>query len=65
MTKLFHEDPVIAEIHAIRQSLLEQCDGDINEYRKRVRQHQKLSGRSIITEPFRDRTEQSVGLDGE
>ncbi len=65
MTKQLFEDPVVAEIHAIRELLLEQCGGDINEYRKRVLQHQKASGRPVITQPFRYCTEQNVGPDGE
>jgi hypothetical protein len=65
MTKHFYDDPVVAEIHAIRELLLAQCGGDINEYRKRVLQHQKSSERPVITEPFRNRTEQNVGPDGE
>jgi hypothetical protein len=53
------DDPVVAEIHAIRQALLDQCGGDIQEYRRRARERQKSSGRKIITEPFRQRTEQT------
>ena len=54
------EDPVVAEIHAIRQALLDECGGDITEYRRRARARQNASGRRIITVPFRRRTEQSV-----
>ena len=54
------EDPVVAEIHAIRQALLDECGGDINEYRRRARERQSASGRQIITVPFRKRTEPSV-----
>jgi hypothetical protein len=65
MTKPIYEDPVVAEIHAIRQLLLAQCDSDINEYRKRVRQRQESSGRHVITEPFRNRAEQIAEPDRE
>ena len=58
MTKPLYEDPIVAEIQAIRQSLLDDCGGDIDEYRKGARQRQSVSGRCIITKPFRDRTEQ-------
>ena len=54
------EDPVVAEIHAIRQALLDECGGDINEYRRRARERQSASGRQIITVPFRKRTEPKV-----
>ncbi len=57
MTKTLYEDPVVAEIHAIRQSLLDECGGSIAAYRKRVREQQESSERRIITEPFRKRTE--------
>ena len=52
-----YNDLVVAEIHAIRGLLLNECNGDIDEYRRRVRQHQELSGRRIISRPFRERTE--------
>ena len=59
MTKTLYEDPVVAEIHAIRQLLLDECGGNINAYRKRVREQQESSERRIITEPFRKRTERN------
>jgi hypothetical protein len=54
------EDPVVAEIHAIRQALLDACGGDMTEYRRRARARQAESRRRIITVPFRRRTEQGV-----
>ena len=63
MTRTLYEDPVVAEIHAIRQSLLDECGGNINAYRKRVREQQESSERRIITEPFRKRTEQNAAPD--
>ena len=60
MTKPIYDDPVVAEIHAIREALLEECGGDINEYRRQVQQRQAASGRRIITTPLRKRTEQRV-----
>jgi hypothetical protein len=54
------EDPVVAEIHAIRQALLDECGGDIKEYRRRARARQNASGRRIIAVPFRKRTEPGV-----
>ena len=59
MTRTLYEDPVVAEIHAIRQSLLDECGGNIDAYRKRVRAQQESSERRIITEPFRERTKQN------
>lgn len=54
------EDPVVAEIHGIRQALLDECGGNINEYRRRAKERQNASGRRVITQPFRKRTGQSV-----
>lgn len=59
MTKAIYDDPVVAEIHAIRQALLDECGGDVDEYRKRARSHQAASGREIVTSPLKRRTEQS------
>ena len=33
MTEPIYEDPVVAEIHAIREALLDECQGDMEEYR--------------------------------
>ena len=57
MSKL-SEDPVVAEIHAIRQALLDASGGDINAYRRLAEARQNKSGRRIISVPFRKRTEQ-------
>jgi hypothetical protein len=54
-----YDDPVVAEIHAIRKALLEQCGGDMDEYRRRVHANQMASGRRIITSPLKSRTEPS------
>jgi hypothetical protein len=55
MTKSLYDDAVVTEIHAIRQAMLEACDGDMDEYRHRVLEHQRASGRKIIRKPFRER----------
>ena len=66
MLKPLYEDPVVAEIHAIRAKMLADCDGDHDELMQQVRERQKTSGREIIKAPSRTRsTEQSVGPDGE
>lgn len=57
------EDPIVAEIHAIRQALLAECGGDIMGYRRRARARQSTSGRRIIAVPFRQRTEQNVATE--
>ena len=61
-----YEDPVVAEIHAIRAKMLADCDGDHDKLMRQVGERQRASGRKIIKAPFRTRnTEQNVGLDDE
>ena len=59
MTEPIYDDPVVSEIHAIREALLDECGGDMDEYRKRTRSRQAASGRRIVTSPFKNRTEQA------
>ena len=59
MTKPIYEDPIVAEIHAIRQSLLDDCGGDLDVYRWRARERQAASVRYIITTPLKKCTEQN------
>ena len=56
-----YDDPVVAEIHAIRKALLDECDGDIVKYRRRTRERQAASGRRIITSPLSKCTESGKG----
>jgi len=59
MNRPVYDDPVVAEVHAIRKALLDDCGGDLAEYRRRTRERQAASGRHIITSPLKRRTEQS------
>ena len=59
MSEPIFDDPVVAEIHAIRSALLDECGGDIKELMRRVAERQKQSGHRVITEPLRNRTEQT------
>jgi hypothetical protein len=59
MNRLLYDDPVVAEIHAIRKALLDDCGGDLAEYRRRSRERQAASGRHVITSPLKRRAEQS------
>jgi len=58
MNRSVYDDPVVAEIHAIRKALLDDCGGDLAEYRRRTRERQAASGRRVITSPLKKRTEQ-------
>lgn len=48
MTKPLYSDPVISEIHDIRQQLLDDCGGDLQEFRRRLRERQPNSGRNVV-----------------
>ncbi|MCH8046785.1 MAG: hypothetical protein IID44_24040 [Planctomycetes bacterium] len=62
MHKPLYEDPVVAEIHAIRAKMLADCGGDHDKLMREVGERQRASGRKIIKAPFRTRSaEQSVG----
>ncbi len=65
MSKPLYEDPVVAEIHAIRAKMLADCDGDHQKLMQQVRQRQGSSRRKIIAAPSgTSNTEQSAGSDG-
>ena len=69
MTKPLYDDPVVAEIHAIRAKMLADCDGDHRKLMEQVRAREKASDRKVIAAPpppsAAPSTEQSVGPDGE
>ena len=51
MTKPIYEDPVVAEIHAIRAQMLAECGGDYEKFLEGVRERQRASGRKVIPAP--------------
>lgn len=51
MTRLPYEDPVVAEIHAIRAQMLAECGGDYEKFMEGVRERQRASGRKVIPAP--------------
>ncbi len=51
MTEPLYEDPVVAEIHAIRAQMLAECGGDHRKLMEQVLEHQRASGRRIIPAP--------------
>ncbi len=66
MPKPLYEDPVVAEIHAIRAKMLADCGGDHQKLMQQVRERQRFSDRKIIIAPFATPSkEQAVGPDGE
>lgn len=57
MPEPIFDDPVVAEIHAIRAQMLAECGGDIRELMRRVVERQHGSGHRVITHPLRPRLE--------
>lgn len=50
-----YDDPVVAEIHEIRRHLLEASGGDVAEFRRQLREREKVSGRDVVAGPVRNR----------
>jgi hypothetical protein len=46
-----YEDPVVAEIHAIRAQMLAECGGDHHKLMEQVRERERASGREVIPVP--------------
>ena len=51
-----YEDPVVAEIHAIRAKMLADCGGDHDKLMQQVGERQRASGRKIIKAPAQTRS---------
>ena len=51
MNKPLYDDPVVAEIHAIRAEMLADCGGDHRKLMEKVRAREKASGRQVIATP--------------
>jgi hypothetical protein len=58
-----YADPVVAEIHEARRRLLEASGGDIAEFRRRLRERLKASGRKIVSGPVKKNTEPLDAMD--
>jgi hypothetical protein len=54
---------VVAELHEVRRRLLEASGGDVEEFRRRLREREKASGRKVVSGPLRKHTEQSNAAD--
>jgi hypothetical protein len=51
MSEPLYEDPVVADVHAIRARMLAECGGDHQKLMEKVRQHQQMSSRTVIPAP--------------
>ena len=57
LAESLYADPVVAEIHEVRRRLLEASCGNVAEFRRRLRERQKASGRKIVSGPVKKHTE--------
>jgi hypothetical protein len=57
LAESLYADPVVAEIHEVRRRLLEASGGNVAEFRRRLRERQKASGRKIVSGPVKKHTE--------
>jgi hypothetical protein len=55
MSSRLYEDPVVAEIHAIRDKMVSDCQGDHAKLMQQVRERQRASRRKIISTPVEAR----------
>ncbi len=46
-------DPIIEEIHAVRQKLMDEAGGDLHEVIRRVHEHRDPARRIIVGQPRR------------
>ena len=47
------DDPIVAEVRAIRDELARQCGYDLKEIFRQLRQQQSISGRKYVRYPAR------------
>ena len=57
LAESLYADPVVAEIHEVRRRLLEASGRNVAEFRRRLRERQKASGRKIVSGPVKKHTE--------
>ena len=49
LAESLYADPVVAEIHDVRRRLLEASGDNVAEFRRKLRERQKASGRKIVS----------------
>lgn len=57
------DDPVVAEVHAVRAAMIDAADGDIRELMRQVVERQQGSKHRIITRPLRQRIGQAIAVE--
>lgn len=63
LVESLYADPVVAELHEVRRRLLEASGGDVEEFRRRLREREKASGRKVVSGPVKKHTEPSNAAD--
>jgi hypothetical protein len=63
LVESLYADPVVAELHEVRRRLLEASGGDVEEFRRRLREREKASGRKVVSGPVKKHTEPSDAAD--
>jgi len=63
LAESLYADPVVAELHEVRRRLLEASGGDLEEFRRRLREREKASGRKVVSGQVRKHTEPSDAAD--
>lgn len=63
LVESLYADPVVAELHEVRCRLLEASGGDVEEFRRRLREREKASGRKVVSGPVKKHTESSDAAD--
>ena len=63
LVESLYADPVVAELHEVRRRLLEASGGDVEEFRRRLREREKASGRKVVSGPVKTHTEQINAAD--
>ena len=63
LVESLYADPAVAELHEVRRRLLEASGGDVEEFRRRLREREKASGRKVVSGPVRKHTEPSNAVD--
>ena len=53
LVESLYANPVVAEIHEVRRRLLEASGGDVAEFRRRLREREKASGREVVSGPVK------------
>lgn len=61
MTSRLYKDPVVAEVHAIRDKMVAKLGGDHRKLMERIREHQRATARRIIPAPPASQDAQSNG----